>query len=118
MIFHKAFNQETSKNGEESLHKKSEKKFKDRMNYEVILLAQNRDGYTNLCKLITEANIIGFYYVPRVDWSILEKYSENLICILSGKKNPISEPFFNNQEDLYRLNSNIVNGIFNNPSRY
>jgi DNA polymerase III subunit alpha len=47
------------------------------------LLAQNRVGYQNLLKLVTASHIEGFYYRPRMDREILEKYSEGLI-VLSG----------------------------------
>jgi len=51
--------------------------------YPLILLAKGRQGYKNLCKIASIASIEGFYYNPRVDRAILEKYSKDLIC-LSG----------------------------------
>ncbi len=51
----------------------------DRSGYHLILLAKNRQGYKNLVKLISVANNEGFYYKPRVDKSLLEKYNEGLI---------------------------------------
>ncbi|MDQ3094187.1 MAG: DNA polymerase III subunit alpha, partial [bacterium] len=56
---------------------------KDKQNYHITLLAMNNDGYQNLLQLSTIANLDGFYYKPRIDHSLLEKYSEGLI-ILSG----------------------------------
>ena len=47
--------------------------------YHLILLAKNQTGYRNLCKLISEANVNGFYYKPRIDHELLEQYSEGLI---------------------------------------
>jgi len=55
----------------------------DRDQYHLTLLAKNLAGYKNLLKLITAANLEGFYYKPRIDFEILEKYSEGLI-VLSG----------------------------------
>ncbi len=52
----------------------------DRSGYHLILLAKNYTGYKNLLKMISIANIDGFYYKPRVDRSILEKYSEGIIA--------------------------------------
>ena len=46
----------------------------------LILLAKNLTGYHNLLKLISRANIEGFYAKPRVDKELLEQYHEGLIC--------------------------------------
>jgi DNA polymerase III subunit alpha len=51
--------------------------------FHMTVLAQNRVGYQNLLKLVTASHIEGFYYRPRMDREILEKYNEGLI-ILSG----------------------------------
>lgn len=48
--------------------------------YHLILLAKNEQGYKNLIKLTTIAHIDGFYYKPRIDWELLQKYSDGLIC--------------------------------------
>jgi DNA polymerase-3 subunit alpha len=55
----------------------------DRNPYHLTLLAKNFQGYKNLMKLSTIACLDGFYYKPRVDHELLEKYSEGLI-VLSG----------------------------------
>ena len=51
--------------------------------YQVVLLAKNKNGYHNLAKMASIANIDGSYYVPRIDKSIVEKYKEDII-VLSG----------------------------------
>ncbi len=56
---------------------------KDKQNYHLILLAMNNTGYQNLMRLSTIGNLDGFYYKPRVDHDLLEKYSDGLI-VLSG----------------------------------
>lgn len=48
-----------------------------------VVLAMNNVGYQNLCRLSSIGYLEGFYYHPRVDKEVLEKYSEGLIC-LSG----------------------------------
>lgn len=55
----------------------------DDKRYHLVLLAKNNQGYENLVKLTTEAWLKGFYYKPRIDEELLEKYSQGLIC-LSG----------------------------------
>ena len=49
----------------------------------LILLAMNNNGYKNLVKLVSIAYTEGFYYKPRVDLEVLEKYNEDIIA-LSG----------------------------------
>jgi len=49
--------------------------------YHLVLLAKNETGYQNLMKLVTHAHLEGYYYKPRVDWEILEKYHTELICL-------------------------------------
>lgn len=56
---------------------------KDKPNYHLILLAMNNQGYRNLMQLSTIANLQGFYYRPRIDHDLLEKYNEGII-VLSG----------------------------------
>ena len=51
--------------------------------YQVVLLARNKKGYHNLAKMSSIAYTDGFYYVPRIDKSIVEKYKEDII-VLSG----------------------------------
>jgi DNA polymerase-3 subunit alpha len=55
----------------------------DRQYYHLTILAMNNAGYQNLMKLSSIANLEGFYYRPRIDRSLLEKYNEGLI-VLSG----------------------------------
>src|SRR5476651_1909459 len=42
----------------------------------LILLAENETGYKNLMKIVTIANLEGYYYKPRTDLQLLEKYHE------------------------------------------
>jgi DNA polymerase-3 subunit alpha len=51
--------------------------------YHITLLARNHTGYQNLVRLTTKAHLEGFYYKPRIDLDLLEKYGEGLI-ILTG----------------------------------
>ena len=52
----------------------------DRSGYHLILLAKNKQGYLNLCKLSSIAYIDGFYDRPRIDHNVLEQYHEGIIC--------------------------------------
>ncbi len=52
----------------------------DARNFHILLLAKNNIGYQNLIKLVSLAHLEGFYYKPRVDWELLEKYHEGIIA--------------------------------------
>ncbi len=58
----------------------------DRDQFHITLLCKNLTGYKNLLKMVTEANLNGFYYKPRIDFELLESYHEGLIA-LSGCMN-------------------------------
>ena len=55
----------------------------DEKRFHLILLVKNEIGWKNLIKLVTIANLEGFYYKPRIDKELLAQYHEGLIC-LSG----------------------------------
>lgn len=57
----------------------------------LVLLAKNKEGYDNLVKLVTYSFIEGFYYRPRIDEELIEKYSANLIAILPSFSAPTSK---------------------------
>lgn len=59
---------------------KFNKKNPQRKSYHLCLFAQNKKGYENLCHIMSEANIEQFYYKPIVDFRLLEKYADGLIC--------------------------------------
>lgn len=45
----------------------------------LLILAKNQEGYINLMKLVSCSYLEGFYYKPRIDWEVLEKYKKGLI---------------------------------------
>jgi DNA polymerase-3 subunit alpha len=53
----------------------------DKVPYHLILLAENNTGYQNLMKLVSIAQLEGYYYKPRVDRALLEQYHEGLIAL-------------------------------------
>ncbi len=57
----------------------------------LLLLAKNYEGYLNLIKLVTLSHLEGFYYKPRVDKELLEKYGQNLVCISPALSSEISQ---------------------------
>ena len=49
--------------------------------YHLVLLAENNQGYRNLMKIVTRGFTEGYYYKPRVDYEILERYHEGIIAL-------------------------------------
>ena len=49
--------------------------------FHLILLAENLEGYYNLMKIVSLAQLEGFYYKPRVDKDILRAHSKGIICL-------------------------------------
>lgn len=47
----------------------------------ITLLIKNQTGCQNLCKMLSKANIEGFYYKPRIGYKTLLEYSEGLVCL-------------------------------------
>jgi len=70
------FDKKGAKGGKESAH-------------HLILLARNIEGYRNLMKLSSIGYLEGFYYKPRIDKEVLQKYSEGLIVLSSCIKGEI-----------------------------
>ena len=66
----------------------------------LILLAKNKEGYQNLSKLVSLSFVEGFYYKPRIDLEILEKYSEGLICLSACLAGSLSQALI--QDDMQK----------------
>jgi DNA polymerase-3 subunit alpha len=57
----------------------------------LVLLAKNETGYKNLIKLVTDSFLQGFYYKPRLDKELIEKYKSDLICIMPSFSGAVSQ---------------------------
>ncbi len=64
----------------------------------LILLAKNMAGYKNLIKIVSISNLEGFYYKPRTDLALLQKYSEGIICLSACVNGYVSDPLLHNEE--------------------
>lgn len=53
---------------------------KTRLNH-LVLIAKDKQGYANLVKLVSIAHCQGFYYKPRINFELVEKYHVGLICL-------------------------------------
>jgi len=60
----------------------------DLSGHHLILLCKNETGYRNLCYMVSESFINGFYSKPRIDMELLRDHSDGLVCLsgcLAGK---------------------------------
>ncbi len=77
---------------------------KDKSRFHLIILAMNQQGYQNLMSLSTEANLHGYYYKPRIDHDLLEKYNEGLIILSGCIGGEVGESFrYDNDEKAYEI---------------
>jgi DNA polymerase-3 subunit alpha len=67
--------------------------------YHLTLLAENQTGFRNLIKLASLAFLEGFYYRPRIDKELLEKYHEGIICLSGCASSEFSTLILKNQMD-------------------
>ena len=65
----------------------------------LILLAKNNQGYKNLSKLVSLGFTEGYYYKPRIDLEILEKYHEGLICLSACLAGSVNQALLNGQNE-------------------
>lgn len=75
-------------------------------NNHLTLLAKNEKGYLNLMKLTSLSYLEGFYYKPRVDWELLEKYHEGLIALSGCLKSKVAQTVLEGQARHHGAKSN------------
>ena len=71
----------------------------DNKYFHLILLAKNNQGYQNLSKLVSLGFTDGYYYKPRIDHEILEKYSEGLICLSACIAGEVNQALLNGENE-------------------
>lgn len=85
--------------------------------YHLVLLCENNTGYQNLCKLVSEGFIHGFYGKPRVDLKLLEQYHEGLICLSACLAGGIPQHLMNEDYDAALDYARKLSNIFG-PDRF
>ncbi|HHE64643.1 MAG TPA: DNA polymerase III subunit alpha, partial [Bacteroidetes bacterium] len=86
-------------------HELDDEKNKSDIRHHLVLLAKNLQGYKNLIKLSSKAYLQGFYYKPRISKSLLQQYSEGIICLSACLKGEIPYLLLN---DRYEEARNVV----------
>ncbi|NUO79499.1 DNA polymerase III subunit alpha, partial [candidate division KSB1 bacterium] len=67
--------------------------------YHLVLLAKNAEGYKNIMRLTSIGYLEGFYYRPRIDWEMLQKYHEGIIVFSACLKGEVAQKILNGKID-------------------
>jgi DNA polymerase-3 subunit alpha len=78
----------------------------------LVLLAQNIEGYHELCHLVSIGYTEGFYYKPRIDYEVLERYCGNLIALSSSPQGDIPSTFLTHGRDAALEKINFYKSLF------
>jgi len=84
----------------------------------LILLAKNNTGYKNLIKIVSTSHLEGYYYKPRTDMNLLEKYHEGLICLSSCVNGYVSDPLLQNLDQTAYKRAEMLFKIFGEENFY
>lgn len=84
----------------------------DKSNGHLTLLARNAAGYHNLIQLVTLANTEGFYYRPRVDRRLLQKFSEGIVALSGCAQGELGRLLLQNRYDDALEAANWYRGTF------
>jgi len=90
----------------------------DSDNNHLILLAKSHKGYKNLMKIISIANLEGYYYKPRSDIELLKEYHEDLICLSGCVNGFIADPLVHNEEETAIKRAKQLSEIFGPDNFY
>ena len=91
---------------------------KERDQFHLILLAENQKGYSNLMKIVSEGYVNGFYYKPRVDKELLEKYSEGIIALSACLGGEVQKHLLYNEYEQAKELAIRYNDIFGQDNFY
>ncbi|OEG00073.1 DNA polymerase III subunit alpha [Vulcanibacillus modesticaldus] len=86
--------------------------------FHLVLLAKNQTGYKNLMNIVSIAHLEGFYYKPRVDKKILEKYSDGIIALSSCIAGEINHYLLNDQYEKAKIAALEYRDIFGKDNFY
>ena len=80
--------------------------------YHLVLLAKNQKGYHNLCELDSIASTKGYYYKPRINHEILEKYKDNLICLSACIQGEVARNFLDGKPEEAKKRAKYYKDLF------
>ncbi|HUS83127.1 MAG TPA: DNA polymerase III subunit alpha [Dehalococcoidia bacterium] len=80
-------------------HSRFSREPKDKRSRHLTLLCRNMTGYRNLLRLVTRANLEGYYYRPRMDRELLREHSDGLIALSGCRTGEVQELLLNGRYD-------------------
>ena len=90
----------------------------DAQPFHLVLLATDTTGYRNLCRLVTDAHIDGYYYKPRIDREHLARYSAGLVGLSACLNGEVSRALEVDDWDLARTVAGEYSEIFGKERFY
>ncbi len=72
---------------------------KDNNTFQIVLLAKHFEAYQNLIKMVSESYLNGFYFRPRIDFELLEKYGKGCIALSGNTTGEISQHVITGQDE-------------------
>lgn len=91
---------------------------KDKKLGHLVLLAKNATGYKNIMKIVSLGYVEGFYYKPRIDYSILEKYSEGIIALSACLAGNIQQQLLYQNYEAAKMEAQKLENIFGKENFY
>ncbi|MGI6629929.1 MAG: DNA polymerase III subunit alpha [Bacillota bacterium] len=91
---------------------------KDDSPYHLVLLAENREGYQNLSKIVSLGFLEGFYYKPRVDREVLKKYHKGLIALSACLAGEIPQYLIEDRYEQAKLTAKEYEEVFGRGNFY
>lgn len=70
-----------------------------RSNYHLVVLAKNRTGYDNIIRMHNDAQLNGFYYLPRCNYDCLRRFGEGVIATSACMSGEISSRLMQDDKD-------------------
>lgn len=91
----------------------SEGKTKKKRDYHhLILLCKDVTGYKNLIKLVTLGHTEGYYYKPRIDFDLLSKHHEGLVCLSACAGGVVANPLISGDYEEAKEIASMYKGLF------
>ena len=84
----------------------------------LILLCRNEQGYRNLCRLVSAGFTEGFYMKPRIDWALLHRHAEGLICLSGCLAGEIPQRLIRGDYDGAKARAVELAGLFGEDGFY
>jgi len=90
----------------------------DRYQNHLLLLAENNEGYHNLCKIVSEGYVKGMYYKPRVDKEVLRRHRGSIIATSACLAGKVQQCLLNRDYEGAKAEAKELDEIFGHGNFY